>query len=193
MCDLMREVVAMREKLTAVETKLKDSETRLIDSETRLIDSETRLKNSENQILELRNKERTKVAFTAATGGGNQAIGPFNTEKILIYRTVKTNIGSAYSRSTGVFTAPVSGVYYFTIFYHAGGKSRASLSLFKNNEIIVLTSDHQSKYDTADNGGNAAFLQLRPGDQVYVRMAKNSHVWGNDYCTIFSGFLVTQM
>ncbi|XP_078020600.1 complement C1q subcomponent subunit B-like isoform X1 [Epinephelus lanceolatus] len=206
MCDLLMAFGAMKEKIAAVETRLedsetrlrnsetrlKDSETRLKDSETRLKDSESRLKNSENQLLELRNKERTKVIFSAATGGG-QAIGPFNTDKTLIYRTVITNIGDAYSPHTGVFVAPVAGVYYFTIFYHAQGLLHSRLWLFKNKQHMLTTNDHQTNADGADNGGNAVFMQLQLGDQVYVLMDKGSHVWGTDYHTTFSGFLVTQM
>ncbi|XP_049923774.1 cerebellin-2-like isoform X1 [Epinephelus moara] len=193
MCDLLMAFGAMKEKIAVMETRLEDSETRLKNSETRLKDSETRLRDSESQLLELRNKERTKVIFSAATGGGDKHIGPFNTDKTLIYRTVITNIGDAYSPHTGIFVAPVAGVYYFTIFYHAGGHEQAVLLLCKNNQLMILTSDHRTEGDTADNGGNAAILQLQPGDQVYVLLAANSHVWGTNYQTTFSGFLVTQM
>ncbi|XP_045898797.1 complement C1q tumor necrosis factor-related protein 3-like [Micropterus dolomieu] len=171
MCNLLKEFGAMRDKLGVMENKLKDSE---------------------NQILELKNKDTTKVILTAAVGSKG-AMGPFNTDTTLIYRAVKTNIGNTYSPYTGIFTAPVAGVYYFTIFYHAGGSHQAKLYLYKNNEMMVRAQDHWSVFDTADNGGNAVFLQLQQGDQVYVRMAANSHVWGYDYDTTFSGFLVTQM
>ncbi|XP_051258131.1 complement C1q tumor necrosis factor-related protein 3-like [Dicentrarchus labrax] len=177
MCDLRREFVAIREKLGAVETRLKDSE--------------TRLKDSENQIMELRNKERTKVIFSAATGGGSRDIGPFNTDITLIYRTVITNIGNAYNQFTGIFVAPVAGVYHFSIFYHAGGRHMAMLKLYKNNQLIAMTHHHQQ--DSPGNGGNSVFLQLQQGDQVYVRLAANAYVWGTDYHTTFSGLLVTQM
>ncbi|KAL7375377.1 hypothetical protein ABVT39_016347 [Epinephelus coioides] len=154
---------------------------------------ETRLEDSESQIWDLRNKERTKVIFSAATGGGYKDIGPFNKNTTLIYRTVLTNIGDAYSPHTGVFVAPVAGVYYFTIFYHAQGLLHSRLWLFKNRQHMLTTNDHQTNADGADNGGNAVFMQLQPGDQVYVLMDKGSHVWGTDYHTTFSGFLVTQM
>ncbi|XP_073330692.1 cerebellin-1-like [Pagrus major] len=177
MRDLLKESGAMTEKLKAMET--------------RLTDSETRLKDSENQITELKNKERIKVIFSAAKGDGDLDNGPFDTETTLIYKRVITNIGDAYSQFTGVFVAPVAGVYYFSIFYHAGGQHDAMLTLYKGNEVIAIT--HHSKTGSSKNGGNAVFLQLQRGDQVFVRLAQNTYVWGSNYHTTFSGFLVTQM
>lgn len=172
MCDFLRDFGAMRENLAAMETRLKDSE---------------------NQILELKSKERTTVVFSAATGGGNKHIGPFDTDTTLIYRIVKTNIGNAYSPFTGVFAAPVAGIYFFTFHYYAGGGHPVGLSLIKNNQVVVTTYDHRTSSDGADNGGNTAFVQLQQGDQVFVRLSANTHVWGNDAITTFSGFLVHQV
>ncbi|XP_054483460.1 complement C1q-like protein 2 [Anoplopoma fimbria] len=171
MCNLLKEFGAMREKLGAMETRLRDSE---------------------SQILELKGKENNTVVFSVANGG-NGAVGPFDAHTTLIYRTVMTNIGNAYSPVTGIFAAPTAGIYYFTFYYHAGGDHPVNLSLFKNNEVVVGTSDHRSLNDGADNGGNAVFVQLQKGDQVFVRLHANTHVWGDDYSTTFSGFLVNQV
>ncbi|XP_070849368.1 complement C1q tumor necrosis factor-related protein 3-like [Chaetodon trifascialis] len=179
----------MKHQLEVLETRLKNSESRVKESETRLKNSETRLKNSENQITELKNKETPMVVFSAAIGGSG-AIGPFNKDTTLIYKTVKTNIGNAYNQLTGIFTAPVKGMYYFTFFYHAGGAHDVVLLLMRNNQEVAQASDHDTSSDGADNGGNAVFLQLQRGDQVYVRMHANSHVWQDDSRTTFSGFLV---
>ncbi|XP_053199468.1 complement C1q-like protein 3 isoform X2 [Scomber japonicus] len=169
---------ALKEKLDFLETKLRDTEMRQI--------------NCVSQIAELKNEERTKVIFSVTTSGSG-AVGPFNTETTLIYRAVITNIGDAYSPSTGIFTAPVAGFYYFSIFCHAGGHNRVQLFLYKNNQYIVEVYDHESASDTADNGGNAVFVQLQQGDQVYVRLGANTHVWGDGTTTTFNGFLVSQI
>ncbi|KAI9546295.1 hypothetical protein NQZ68_028712 [Dissostichus eleginoides] len=180
-------------RLMDTETQLKDTKTRLMDTETQLKDTETRLQNTETRLTEsasqtLRLKANKTVVFSAATGRGEKKIGPFNTDITLIYRNVITNIGAAYSTSTGIFVAPVAGVYYFTCFYHNGGGYGEMLQLYKNNELVLLTHDHGSYY--YNNGGNAVFLQLEQGAQVYVRLVKDSYVSGTDYHTTFSGFLV---
>ncbi|XP_026208288.1 complement C1q tumor necrosis factor-related protein 3-like [Anabas testudineus] len=171
MCNLLKEFGAMREKLGALETKLKESE---------------------NQILELKSKETKKVVFSAAISGFGHT-GPFNTDTTLIYKTVITNIGNAYNQFTGIFAAPVAGIYYFTFFYHAGGSERVSLALIKNTQVVVMAYDHKTLQDGADNGGNAVFLQLQQGDQVYMRLHASTHVWGNTQITTFSGFLISQV
>ncbi|XP_028994064.1 complement C1q-like protein 3 [Betta splendens] len=170
LCNLLKEFGAMKEKLESVEAKMKESQT---------------------EILELKNKAQNKIAFSAATGGSGH-IGPVNTDTTLIFRTVITNVGNAYNPLTGIFTAPVAGIYYFTFFYHAGGSNPVSLFLIKKSEVVVTAHDHRTLQDGADNGGNAVFLQLQQGDQVYVRLGANTHVWGNNDITTFSGALISQ-
>ncbi|XP_023201538.1 complement C1q tumor necrosis factor-related protein 3-like [Xiphophorus maculatus] len=196
MCKFLKEFGAMKAKLETVETNLKEKSEAL---ETKLKEKqevmETRQKETENQVLELKKKDATNIAFSAAIGGSgsNGHIGPFNTDTTIIYRKLIINVGNAYNQHTGIFAAPVPGIYYFTFFYHAVGTQVVNLSLMKNNEEVVTTYDHKTSHDVADNGGNAALLQLQQGDQVYVRMHANSHVWQNEQITTFSGVLLRQL
>uniref|UniRef100_A0A673BB21 C1q domain-containing protein n=1 Tax=Sphaeramia orbicularis TaxID=375764 RepID=A0A673BB21_9TELE len=168
MCDLHREVGAMKERLAALENRLKDSE---------------------KLIEDLKSKEKSDIIFSAATVGSG-SFGPFNIDTTLVYQTVMTNIGNAYNQHTGVFATPVSGTYYFTFFYHAGGVHPANLVLYKNDQIVARTYDYSTQQDPSDNGGNAVILQLQKGDQVFVRMGANSHIWAHEHITTFSGFLI---
>uniref|UniRef100_A0A3B5QVQ9 Complement C1q-like protein 2 n=1 Tax=Xiphophorus maculatus TaxID=8083 RepID=A0A3B5QVQ9_XIPMA len=182
MCKFLKEFGAMKAKLETVETNLKEKTL------------ETKLKETESQILVLKEKEAKplKVAFSVGLPG-DTAIGPVNLLTTLVYKRVITNVGNAYNQLTGIFVAPVRGMYYFSFFYHAGGYQPVNLFLMKNNEYILASSDHMTLFDGADNGGNAAFLELQQGDQVYVQLKANTHVWGNSYTTTFSGFLLYQI
>ncbi|XP_007574019.1 complement C1q-like protein 2 isoform X1 [Poecilia formosa] len=182
MCKFLKEFGAMKAKLEAVETNLKEKSEAV----------EAKLKETESQVLVLKQKEALKVVFSAGILG-DAAIGPFNTPTTLIYTRVITNLGNAYNQNTGIFVAPVRGMYYLSFFYHAGGEHPVHLLLMKNNERILDSSDHKTLNDGADNGGNAAFVELQQGDQVNVQLQPNTHVWGSLYSTTFSGFLLHQV
>eukprot|EP00063_Salmo_salar_P059003 XP_014033838.1 PREDICTED: complement C1q-like protein 2 [Salmo salar] len=90
----------------------------------------------------------------------------------------------------GLFTAPVRGVY-FTFYSHAGGEWRIVCALFKNGHRVVTAMDHSSRADIADTVVNGATLQLNRGDQVYTRLAANTHIFDDSQRkSTFSGFLL---
>ncbi|XP_071315947.1 complement C1q-like protein 4 [Trachinotus anak] len=131
------------------------------------------------------------AAFTVKAEHGG-SLGPFSSDTVVKYDTVITNIGDAYSPATGLFTAPEAGVYYFSFSYSAKGNKPSKLVLRKNSDDIVASSDEKCENDQADNGGNAAVLDLKTGDKVCVRLAAGGHVWASEGLTTFSGFLLKQ-
>ncbi|XP_063411150.1 uncharacterized protein LOC134694086 [Mytilus trossulus] len=52
-----------------------------------------------------------KVGFLVSNSGTLQKIGDGS---IVVYDTVTSNLGGGYDKSTGMFTAPGEGLYYFT-------------------------------------------------------------------------------
>ncbi|CDQ85944.1 unnamed protein product [Oncorhynchus mykiss] len=105
-------------------------------------------------------------------------LAPFNTEITLIYKNVYTNIGSAYNPSTGIFTAPVRGVYYFSFSGHNSSSRPMGLRLMNNGEQMITVYNHVSgnRYETATNGIS---LQLNVGEHVYMQLCANTWIFDN--------------
>ncbi|KAG5266872.1 hypothetical protein AALO_G00237200 [Alosa alosa] len=149
-----------------------------------------------SQVKELwREREDRRVSFSASlVASGVETFGPISRPTTLIYRHVFTNTGNAYNPNTGVFTAPVRGVYHFVVFVHGFGHASTptGLSLHKNEEHVVVAYSHQSNYrvDTS----NGASLLLEVGDVVYVKLWADAWVVDSyNHHTTFSGHLLFPM
>ncbi|KAL2083041.1 hypothetical protein ACEWY4_020814 [Coilia grayii] len=184
---------AMETRLRASESKAEAMETRLRASESKAEAMETRLRASEKTVEEQR-REQSRVSFSAsllAEGMGN--IGPSGVDTLL-FKHVITNIGNAYNAHTGVFRAPIRGVYFFVVFIHGVGHASTptGVSLQKNGELVVIAYAHQPSHSlTASNG---ASLLLKEGDVVYVKLWPGAWVYDNqNHYTTFSGHLLFPM
>ncbi|KAK7883864.1 hypothetical protein WMY93_026987 [Mugilogobius chulae] len=134
------------------------------------------------------------VAFsTSLVVSGTQVQGPYSNFKTLVYKHVFTNIGNAYNASTGLFTAPVKGVYHFEFYVAAEAKGHSlSALLMKNGGRVVGLYEHQTAgFSTAANG---VTLILEANDTVYVSMWPNNVIFDNEnHHSTFSGHLLFPM
>ncbi|XP_031435087.1 complement C1q-like protein 2 [Clupea harengus] len=207
---LTERLAASEKKAEAMETSLRASE-RTVE-EQRAVIRELKEKQEEqaaavraiggsvkltgSQVEELRReREERKVSFSASlVASGDVITGPFNSATPLVYKHIFTNIGNAYNPNTGVFTAPVRGVYYFNVFVFGNGhESRPSgVSLHKNGEHIVIAYSVQNTVHMA--ASNGASLLLEVGDVVYLKLWPNAWVRDNyNHHTTFSGHLLFAM
>ncbi|KAG9282205.1 cerebellin-4-like [Astyanax mexicanus] len=127
-----------------------------------------------------------KVAFSAAlTDSGT--VGPFSvqTQKVI------TNVGKAYNSNTGVFTAPVKGIYYFRFtalgFMHSNAMS---VNLHKNQQTLM----HIGSYNTHGYHefiSSGLTLELEVGDEIYTSLSATYKLYDNsNNSTTFTGFLL---
>lgn len=129
------------------------------------------------KILQKEQRETERVAFGVVLGPDGDR-GPFNGDTTLVYKNVYANVGKAYNPDTGVFTAPVKGVYYFSFSGHHHSSKSMGLILCKNDQPVVMAFNHAAgnRHETVTNGMN---LQLEKGDRVYVRLCSGTWIFDN--------------
>uniref|UniRef100_A0A673ICG7 Cerebellin 7 n=1 Tax=Sinocyclocheilus rhinocerous TaxID=307959 RepID=A0A673ICG7_9TELE len=136
--------------------------------------------------------EEHNIAFSATLGNRGD-VGPFNTNFPLVYQKVFLNAGSCYNTGTGIFTAPVKGVYFFSLSGHNKTSKPMALRLFKNGEPMTGVYNHPLtdagiRYESLST---SITLMLEKGDQVFVHLLANAWVFdNNDNLTLFTGHLV---
>ncbi|XP_003458730.2 complement C1q tumor necrosis factor-related protein 3 [Oreochromis niloticus] len=142
--------------------------------------------------LELQCKVK-QVAFSASLlDQGGLFIGPFNTQITLIFKRVVTNIGNAYNPHTGIFTAPVRGVYHFEFHIFGHGGTPVGAYMFRNGDKIFIAYEHSTSGELS--ASNGASLLLEAGDQVSVRLLTGRRIYDNQaHHTTFSGHLIFTM
>uniref|UniRef100_UPI003AAD8916 uncharacterized protein n=1 Tax=Centroberyx gerrardi TaxID=166262 RepID=UPI003AAD8916 len=180
-----KEVVALGEELTVTKTELQLQKSKVEAQETQLSTQTAKLSVLEDRV-------RPKVAFSAALPEGY--LGPFNSDTTLVYSIVLSNAGQAYNPTTGIFTAPVSGVYYFrfTAFEHRTS-NWVAVELYHNSRGLMYASDVNDGLGYV-HVSNGMVLQLQKGDVVYMRLISPSGVYETTKCrNTFSGFLLFPM
>ncbi|XP_026213361.1 complement C1q-like protein 2 [Anabas testudineus] len=134
-------------------------------------------------------RQAEQVAFSASLlAEGEATVGPFPTHTTLIFKYVLTNVGSAYNPNTGIFTAPVKGLYHFE--FHVGvHATNTAAVLVKNTNHIFAAYELQS--DGFGTASQSASLLLEAGDTVFVRLWIQSKAFDNqNHHTTFSGSLL---
>ncbi|CAM4572042.1 unnamed protein product [Leuciscus chuanchicus] len=165
--ELTATVTEQKVNIRELTANIRALETRLREEMNKKNDEMSNL--TLTQVEELRKENRDReIAFSASlmqSGSGN--IGPFTSEITLTYRNVFTNIGNAYNPITGVFTAPLKGVYMFRISVHGVAPTPSAASIYKNGERVVVAYDAQAQDRL--NSSNGVVLILEVGDVVYTR------------------------
>ncbi|TWW56632.1 Complement C1q-like protein 4 C1q and tumor necrosis factor-related protein 11 [Takifugu flavidus] len=127
-----------------------------------------------------------KIAFYAGLRKQHEG------SEILKFDDVVTNVGNYYEPSTGKFTCPLPGIYFFT--YHVlmrGGDGTSMWADLKKNGLVRASAIAQDADQNYDYASNSVILHLDVGDEVCVQLDGGKVHGGNTnkYST-FSGFLI---
>ena len=113
------------------------------------------------------------------------------TDSPIKFDAVVSNIGGGYNPATGVFAAPVSGLY---VFYAQLMKHAASPTIHwaidKSGTVLCMNS-LDSPNNLYDKSSCLTTTRLQKGEQVFVRRNDGDfHLEGYWWCA-FAGFLVS--
>lgn len=98
--------------------------------------------------------------------------------------TVRALMG-LFSSSTGIFTAPVDGVYQFS-FMTFGYNSHTSGAILVKNGIYQVSTWEFTGPDASDTTSNSVILEMKTGDCVNIILWQG----GKIHMSVFSGFLI---
>ncbi|XP_077443209.1 complement C1q tumor necrosis factor-related protein 3-like [Stigmatopora argus] len=134
-----------------------------------------------------------QVAFSVALKADDdhqENYGPYNSPTTLLFKRVVTNVGGGYDIDTGIFTAPVKGLYFVTFTGASPESGRMNAAVMKNGVNMFAIFDNKNKASSATNG---MALELNAGDKVSVTLWANMVVYDQSRLTTFSGFLIAPL
>ena len=128
------------------------------------------------------------VGFTAAMTTVDTNVGGGST---VIWESIITNVGGGYQPTTGEFTCPQDGLYYFAVSVttNDGDDLRAYLQLMHNGNVVVTTLAISSpKFGSSTV---SAVIECTNGQKVWVRCIQiyscNLIGYAGEKYTSFSG------
>nr|KAG5686619.1 hypothetical protein BaRGS_006293 [Batillaria attramentaria] len=125
------------------------------------------------------------VAFSVRFTQDGITLGHHSTLK---FDNVITNIGNGYNPQTGIFTAPVAGVYVFFLnMMSVNNHGHLHLAFDKHGTVLGYAFADGS--DVYDQGATEVTTRLDAGEKLWIRQEYGDAVRGVRY-TAFSGVLV---
>ena len=107
----------------------------------------------------------------------------------IIFDNVTLNIGTHYIPSHGIFVAPTSGLYVFSVTLMTSGLTDTHAAIYINEKLATRIKLYGSEHEY-DTMSQTAIYQLYKMDAVSVKHTEsNKTIHG--YYTYFSGFLLS--
>ncbi|VDI20195.1 Hypothetical predicted protein [Mytilus galloprovincialis] len=151
---------------------------------------------TENEIVEDLLNVIFKLKKSKCYGGGQTSIPAFTAtlskdltpqiNEIIIFDSVKTNVGGHYSSSTGIFTSPRNGLYMISATMRSTATKHLHCELMVNEGMKVKIFG--TNYST---GTISVVLLLKTGDKVSIKKDHRSGegILGREW-SMFSGYFI---
>lgn len=106
------------------------------------------------------------------------AIYPIGTNQIIAYEDVVTNIGGGYDSFTGLFRAPVGGVYEFIATMWSSDGNYLEFEMVRNGVDMCYG---RASLSNQTMGTCVSMIELASGDRVWVRHLGGRGAYANGF------------
>ena len=174
-------------------TKVVETEHAQRELKQTAVDQEEKVRTLTEKLNRLEKLHSVNVAFTAVISKeGLTGLGP---GEILIFDKVITNLGNGYHGNSGIFEAPVSGLYVFNMDIMVRGGQRQYTQFVVNGRHLMSNYAKATEAKHYASSSRTLTISLTTGDKVWIQTPNApSHgdgvVHGNGFST-FSGWLLT--
>lgn len=128
--------------------------------------------------------------MVAFYGKLNVIVSDISQDEIVKFNNIVTDVGHAYDSSTGLFTAPVPGLYVFATTVMVEKFLDTHLGIYVNNEMKTNIKLHGTEHEY-DTMSQTVLYYLHAADTVSVRHYEGNKTIHGDY-TSLTGFLLYQ-
>uniref|UniRef100_K1R4J1 Complement C1q-like protein 4 n=1 Tax=Magallana gigas TaxID=29159 RepID=K1R4J1_MAGGI len=137
-------------------------------------DYETILRDIRNDIVELKRSVEQLQSIKESEPGNNVAfhaqLATSVTDDYVIFSHVITNEGTAYDKSSGIFTCQLCGTYVFSWTIASSQHHQTTADLLVNDVSVGSTATYPRGSDSVSKGSSTGFVvyNLKVGDKVRV-------------------------
>ncbi|KAL3892082.1 hypothetical protein ACJMK2_004319 [Sinanodonta woodiana] len=141
--------------------------------------------------LHTRQTQDKRVAFYTTLSTTMSNLGE---HQPILFDIVITNIGAAYHPHTGIFTAPVDGVYVFHVCAMSEPRKWQFFELVKDGNFIQSILPDASNIHSHQTDSHTVVLQLSQGNEVWIRTGPTGPMYSNEIhgngLSSFAGWLL---
>lgn len=184
--QILEKMIRMELKVEKMRNEIQQTQSKVV---TVLEQVSQVLENKTTELKLLQDRiEIPMVAFSAY----DPVDKSLDTNQILILQTVTLNKGDGYDNAIGIFTAPVTGLYYFTVHVCSySGRGFYYDIILEHNPIARSTQYNNVQHDCSSV---TAITLVTTKERVWVKCTSgnsNEQLYENSYRrTTFSGVLL---
>ncbi|XP_052765695.1 complement C1q tumor necrosis factor-related protein 3-like [Mya arenaria] len=126
------------------------------------------------------------VAFSAFK---NADLGSVNANQNIVFDSILINEGNGYHSNHGLFIAPQSGIYFFTItLLHPNQPNPVHAEVIHNGNVIARLHSESKQYEQTSQ---SLIVNVNTGEEIFVvNRDYNNEVYITGLYSSFSGFLI---